>query len=533
MAEPSASRAFPRRFGVLPLALLLCAVLSLGWIAAGWRELAMLHLPDPDDTMRLVQVRDWLGGQPWRDLTQHRLGPSGVPMHWSRLGDLGPAALMLALRPLLGGSAELAAVLLWPAMLFLAFLLLCGRIACRLGAPADAPVAVVLAALAWPATWIFMPGRIDHHGLQIVLLLTAVHALLREPSWRSGATLGLATAASLALGLETAPQLALALAATIWLWIANPSAERGRMAAAGGALLAGIGTAALAHPSIWPADLCDAFTPQVAQAAAIGGGALVLAAAVPPRLRHRQRLALLAGIAVLSASLILLAAPGCLAGPYAAVDPQLRALWLDHVEEAQGILQTDLGIVIGYLGVAVAGLLAALWFARAKASRGWSMLAALLTSAVLVACVQLRAAHVAAALAPPALAHLVGHARRAGLARRLGAWLASFGLVYQLVGQAVAGERVEAPTPLCDIDRGMAALQALPPGMVLAPIDLGPRILADSRHRVLAAPYHRNAAGNLPALRHQLGLARDPHSSGADYQLDCAQVHVLKQPERP
>jgi len=39
-----------------------------------------------DDAMRLVQVRDWIGGQGWFDLFQYRLDPPGTSMHlrWSR-----------------------------------------------------------------------------------------------------------------------------------------------------------------------------------------------------------------------------------------------------------------------------------------------------------------------------------------------------------------------------------------------------------------------------------------------------------------
>ena len=38
------------------------------------------------------------------------------------------------------------------------------------------------------------------------------------------------------------------------------------------------------------------------------------------------------------------------------------------------------------------------------------------------------------------------------------------------------------------------------PGLVLAPAELGPRILVSTPHSVLAAPYHRNNAGNRTAL---------------------------------
>ena len=43
-------------------------------------------------------------------------------------------------------------------------------------------MAAILAALAYPANAQFVPGRIDHHGLQILCVLGAVLALARRPS---------------------------------------------------------------------------------------------------------------------------------------------------------------------------------------------------------------------------------------------------------------------------------------------------------------------------------------------------------------
>jgi hypothetical protein len=43
-------------------------------------------------------------------------------------------------------------------------------------------------------------------------------------------------------------------------------------------------------------------------------------------------------------------------------------------------------------------------------------------------------------------------------------------------------------------------LRELPPGRVLSFVDLGPLILAQTPHSVLAAPYHRNGAGNTAAI---------------------------------
>src|SRR6202163_2066417 len=83
-----------------------------------------------DDAMRLVEVRDLIAGQGWFDLMQHRLDPPGVSMHWSRVIDAPLAALIVMLRPLTGAAgAEAVTLILWPALLFGAALLLVAAIA--------------------------------------------------------------------------------------------------------------------------------------------------------------------------------------------------------------------------------------------------------------------------------------------------------------------------------------------------------------------------------------------------------------------
>src|SRR6185436_10904859 len=75
-----------------------------------------------DDAMRLVEVRDFLAGQGWFDLTQYRLAPPGLPMHWSRLIDLPLAALIgLGKTVLPAALAERLVLIVWPAALLLLF----------------------------------------------------------------------------------------------------------------------------------------------------------------------------------------------------------------------------------------------------------------------------------------------------------------------------------------------------------------------------------------------------------------------------
>ena len=66
----------------------------------------------------------------------------------------------------------------------------------------------------------------------------------------------------------------------------------------------------------------------------------------------------------------------------------------------------------------------------------------------------------------------------------------------------------------------------LPKGRVMAPIDLGPMILADTDHAVFAAPYHRNNDGNTAMLK--LMLAPLPTAQQilsdrrVDYVITCS-----------
>ncbi|TPG13665.1 hypothetical protein [Sphingomonas oligophenolica] len=68
----------------IPIATALAFVLSMVWAWRNWANLVQLRLPDTADVMPLQQVRDWLEGQSWIDLAQHRWG-MGLQMHWSRL----------------------------------------------------------------------------------------------------------------------------------------------------------------------------------------------------------------------------------------------------------------------------------------------------------------------------------------------------------------------------------------------------------------------------------------------------------------
>lgn len=479
------------------LAIVLALVMTLAWTVRDWGGLTQLRLPDTDDAMRLQQIRDWLGGQAFADLAQHRLGAApGLEMHWSRLPDLVPAALTAMLTPTLGAhAAELAAVIIWPALLLIAALALTGGIARRLGAAA--PTAIVIAALAYPATTLFLPGRIDHHGLQLVLVLLLARSLIGAGTLAGGVIAGLATAASLAIGLETAPLLAVGGAAIVAHWIALRPGAQPRLLGFGVSLvLALAGAAGLLRTSGWDWPACDGFTAELWRAAQIAALAPLMLALLGFRIetvRARAIAAVAIGGAAGGAALWL--SPACL-HPYGQVDPLLARLWLGHVAEAQPLLAAPTPLAIGYAGLMLSGLAAGVWIVWRSRSPDWLTVLAFQIVAALVTLVQLRGAYAGAMLAAPALAMVVAAARAKRVLALGLAWIGSAGIAYPLLGDALVPAPAGVASEQCITPGAVQRLAALPPGTLLAPLDLGAYAIAATRHRVIAAPYHRNNAGN-------------------------------------
>lgn len=541
----------PRRRTIpqdLAIALALALVLTIGWSIADWPQLRHMLLPDSDDMMRLAQVRDWLAGQGINDWTQYRLAPPlGAPMHWSRINDVGIAAIILALAPILGrADAEMAAVLLYPGLLFACAIFLSARIGRRMWGAEAGPVAAVLTALAYPGTTVFVPGRIDHHALQVVLIQLLVLALMRAPGLRSGLAAGLFTALSLIVGLETVPQVVALLSVLALFWVCQGMDERARLAgfaaALGGTTLFFL---TLLRPSLWTASLCDAFTPASSTAMLAVAAAMAALAALTLRLgdwRLRIGAGALLGGAAIGGTLI--AFPSCIQGPYGVMDPFLRTAFLPHIEEANGLFQQPgIARILSIGGMLATACAVAVWRLVRERER-WAVLlpdAAVVLVSGLVALAQVRGVYIGAPLAAPMLAVLVLLARRQ--ARRqlllvIGAWLAGAGMAY-----ATAAEQVElrlqprggaAPSKglnppkvqlLCSAGDAWAQIDRARPGVIMAGTNVAAYIIGATHHATIGASYHRNDRGNMAMYRfflsqpdRSLAIARAWH---ADYVLFC------------
>jgi hypothetical protein len=481
-----------------------------------------LDLGDSDNFMRLAEVRDWLGGQSWWDIRQHRVDPPyGLYTHWSRLADVPLAAGIVALRPFVGAAAERLALVAVPLLLLIPALLLQRAIATGLAGRAAGLAALGVGAFATPMLVQFVPGRVDHHGLQIVLVLAATAALIRWPGERGGVGAAVASAVSLTIGMETAPYLAViaAFVAGDWAW-------RGEMATARGygfgiALAVPLLFAATVPVADWGLAKGDAIGRGHVVLAMAGGAALALLSGL--WLSRDARMVAIAGVGAVVAALVLAVFPEVVGAPYAMVGPVLARVWMAHIIEMRSVFDEAATAPLAALGriwfVALAAG-AAVWAAR-RGRRGDVLVATLAVTALALGCWQTRALALATAVAVPAAA-----AALAGLwARRAaGGSLLPFAIGLLLIGHtpylllttsAPAGPVVHHGVP-CNTPTALAPLAMLPRGVVLAPIDMGGSLLALTPHSVVATPIHRDVHGNRLAY----AVFRAPPSVGPPAGID-------------
>lgn len=531
---------------LMPL-LWLAAAIAMAWPAING---GVFDAMATDDAMRLVQVRDLIGGQGWFDLFQHRLDPPGASMHWSRVVDLPLAASILLLRPLLGThGAEAATLLLYPLLLLAAALVLVAAIARQIsGNVANAQImAMVLAVLSAPALIHFRPGAIDHHNAQIVLLLAAVLLTSQiEQSAVRAALGGVAASLSLAIGIEMLPAIAATGIAVFGLLIWR-GASVSRQAGAFGAALAA--SSLLLAPALLPlpslaSQVCDAFGGPVLLLLAGGGISLVIMAAIDRyHSALRLRLATGAASAVALVGAFLSVYAGCLASPYGHLDPLVTSLWVDKVVESMSLatmLQLAPQKVLGFYGFPVLTLgFAAAALMRSDPAGRFRWILGIMTLAALIGLSvwEMRATAAASMVAAPMLAAslaILWPALAAGrrlilLALALSpASLAALGLAAKPLIDLVLEPQMtiaERDPSTCRTVSDVTAMTQLPKGRVMAPVDLGPMILAATDHAVFAAPYHRNNDGMVAQLG--LMLASSPaarqilRDRRVDYLVTC------------
>lgn len=503
-------------WGLVILIWLLCTAVM---VRANWGNITLGTFNDPDDAMRLVQVRDWMAGQSWFDVTQYRSGPPlGAPMHWSRLVDLPIAGLITMaswLLPMAG--AERVALVAEPLLLFLLLWIILYRITWEVtGRRLTAIASLGFLCVSIGTLLQFYPTRIDHHGWQIMLgglgILLMIQALKgrKYRAMLAGVTMALA----LVIAIEGLP-LAVAIGAAfgVLYW------RDGAVGRAGGMLLVYLATLTVCVGLLplvmlgWPAAAviwCDSLSPAYLWPMVT---ATVLLAALLRLIPQRSPFARLATLAIAggaAAMVFRLSTPLCAAGPFATLDPLVYRLWYRNVLEGVPVWKQTADLRIMLLTPSLLGIVAALWaIRRDDAGRRdfWIAMLVVQGTTCLVSITVMRAMGIAHLLALPACAwlflHLFLKARSLSTpvlrvtAGVLSILATPIGLEAILVTglpkmPEAAAATADLRAPQCDLGPvGLRSLAAMPPTILFAPLDVSSHLLAFTPHTVIATGHHR------------------------------------------
>lgn len=475
-------------------------------------DIALLKFSDPDDFMRLVQVRDFLAGQSWFDVSQHRANPPlGGPMHWSRLVDLPIAVIILLLRPVVGSHwSEVGAALLVPALTLAALLAALYWAVSPLMGKVGALVCCALFAIS-PMVLIQCGAmRIDHHGWQIVMMALVLGGTLNTNLRRGGLIAGLAMAIWLHISSEGLPMAALT-GGVMTARYALDGKEWSRLAHYIWMLaISSIGLLLATHG--WKASLisyCDAISPIYLGPLTVMPAVMTAGQMLFKRETLLYRL-LPIGVAFgIAAAIFLVTGKQCLAGPFSTLDPQVYEIWYKAIPEGlpiwmQGAATSSLIVVPSLLGITSYVII----ISREKNySRrlDWLTLLALAAGATGLSILVMRTTSIAHLLAIPGNAWLMmtlGKRARSlsSVVLRIPATAALVLLVPSvalgMVLIVLSSNEVKNIKPAKAFDSSeVAALDWAAPSTLFAPVNISPEILVRTRNSVIGTGHHRNAQG--------------------------------------
>jgi hypothetical protein len=502
---------------LLILWLVMCAILifsahNIITTRAGW---------DPDDKLRLVQLRDFLAGQSWFDNTQYRLNPpDGGLMHWSRLIELPLALIVLITKPLFGQAvAEMIAGTAVPLIGLGLVAYMLSRIATRLGNAEAGTIAIILTLFSMPLLPQFQPMRIDHHGWQIVLAVLALWTMFWPDKKRGGIVLGLALATWMHISLEGLPAAAAFFLILGWRWVIEKAHGQRLIwtisSFASASVMLFLGT----QPN-WlnAAPYCDTISPPYLAAIIVAAGIMLPSIAAKPDNR-RWRLAASLGAGAAAIAAILIIAPQCSRGAFGNLDPLVRDYWYFNINEGLPIWHQNAKDVLIMIAAPLCGI-PALFALQAKAIGGKAnkdlrVAGYFLIYAIVVSFLVARTVSVAAAFAIPLVAVWINslfQLYRRSQVQQTRILLVAFMLFLIVPGALIAqgydsirsifsepekASEVSAriADEKCQSVQSVSALSKLPRARFLAPFDMGPTILLTTPHSVLASSHHRNEKG--------------------------------------
>jgi hypothetical protein len=307
------------------------------------------------------------------------------------------------------------------------------------------------------------------------------------------------------------------------------------------ALTSLIAFAAQNNPSNWTSSQCDALSAPWLLLT-VGGGFIALTlAALSSRVPLWLGRASIAGIAFILLLLVFAHVfPVCLGGPYHMVPEPYRTKWISSIPEAfplWRIWEVNPSTTLRCYGpLVVASIVAsfAIFRTHDNTRRMMIALASLLWMGVFLCLIQIRSIYVvsafipltagwafdrlAQAFSPPTarsaetVALVVACSLLVGAFWQIGFSVTQVSAKYEAVGSTRGAD--------CILDINVRALDRLPKGLVLAPINLGAHLLVHTHHSIIAAGYHRAVEGIVAGIEAFGGPEDDMHRHAQTYHAD-------------
>lgn len=533
----------PYSYALALLAVLICyIVMQIGSLQS---VVVHLDLKDNDDMIRLLSVRSLLAGQSWFDMTQYKLmPPEGLALHWSRYVDAPIAGLQFIFRLFFSPKvAEGLSVLVWPSLLFFLFITLAARAMAQTYSlqAASFTVLSVIATGVLPLNY-FHVGRIDHHNVQMTLMMGSLVLILRDQKpTRSGLLTGFLAALSAAVGLESLPFYLVIFSVLLAFAVLGLENSREHLLGFGTGLglSAPILFAGQTNIDNWAHIHCDALSLPIllmtTSALVFSIGIYVVLTIV----EHTFSRVLLT-LTMISVFLFLLLPhlEICIHGPYSNLPSELRLLISNSISEALPVTAKPL-YVVSFLFPPVVSIVAAIFALNTSASENYTVsqrkgawLLVLLLSAMTIGLFfQVRFVVAVLVIMPLVFGFsisslLKAHYSASNVTRRSVLTLLFSGVFFTMPLAAATGTLFDdnwnlknirygandSPDTIQGEEKGLfegscrksivlEGLNELPPGRILSGINLGPAIALHTHHFALSAPYHRNASAIDNGLR--------------------------------
>jgi hypothetical protein len=479
------------------------------------------YMGDIDDVLRRLQVNTLMETGNWFDRTLPMIQmPEAYISPWSRLVDLPYVLIAWLFSPFFEMPSALnLAFFTWPPLMLAAYCILVVKIQKLIlpdGVRLDPFYLILTLLLMTLPIWEFTPKRIDHHNVQLLLSLLLFFGLLKW-SRTGGLIAGFAVVLSVAVGLELLPMLAFILVAVCACWVLNRRGSAAFLQSFGFSItiftpLAGL---FLIGPYAMAQTACDAFSaPYLSGLFGYG----LLSASLPVLFEKQsavKRFYFLGLAGLLLITVLALAFPLCLSGPYHMIDPLSRALWLGTVVQEQSffvffkegnIVQLVNLALVTVIAIAASPILIRQWhdgLTGAIIVFGAGILCLALT------CLQIRYIRFPFAFIPLFVPYLFYNLR---LNPKAAGWLTAAGITS--ITTLGLGLHLAIPVKILEPDAidymlfwdcknpELSALEALPPGRIMAPSSLG--LFMASRlpagMSVAAVSFHRAS----PAIRRTL-----------------------------